>query len=310
MRGLFTALGIDIPASGLTIEPNAVLIPILVGLLITVASAFFPARKAGKVAPIAAMREVVIDRPSRLGIRLVFGALFVGVTLLLVRQGLEADDQLAVAWVLGASIPAFLVVFSLGPFLARPLARRSARRSRSWGSPDGSPRRTPLRNPTRTATTAVALTIGVGLISVIAVAGESLSVSVDRAIDQGVEADFVVTAQSFFGVSPELAGELAADPNVAVATGVRFENLEIDGSRAFVGAIDPESVLQVIDLDVREGEIEGLPDDGPAISAVVAEREGWRSATSSRCASWAARTKRSVEAVFGRRRSSAAAGSS
>ncbi len=277
LRAVLDAAGLSLPDTPLDVRATRLLLPVVLATGMTVIAALSPAVRATHIPPVAAMRDVAIDRPSRLGVRLVVGAAFLVASLELVRRGLAADDRLAVAWVLAASIPAFLVVASLGPFLARPLARvLGAPFARLRGVTGQLARENSLRNPTRTATTAVALTIGVGLISVIAVAGESLSASVDAAIDQGIEADLVVTAQSFAGVSPELARELAEVPEVEVATGVRFENVEVDGERAFVGAVDPSAITRVVDLDVRAGDLGALGDRELAAAEVVAAREGWQ----------------------------------
>ena len=88
LRGLLSAFGFGIPATGLTVEPNAVIIPIVVGVLITVASAFFPARKASKVPPVAAMRSVQIDESGRSVTRMIIGALILGLGILQLFIGL------------------------------------------------------------------------------------------------------------------------------------------------------------------------------------------------------------------------------
>lgn len=276
LRSLLEATGFELPPTPLAVSPVRLLLPVALATTMTVLAALAPAVRATRIPPVAAMRDVAIDRPAHLGTRAAVAAVLLAVGAELTRRGLAAGDRLAVVWVLGASIPAFLAVFALGPFVSRPLARMVGAPLARWRGITGTlARENSLRNPTRTATTAIALTIGVGLISVIAVAGESLRASVDVAIDGGVDADFVVTAQSFAGVSPRLATDLAALDEVAVATGVRFENLEVDGERAFVGAIDPSAITEVLDLDVRDGDLGALGGDELAVSATVAEREGW-----------------------------------
>ena len=123
LRNLFAVLGIDIPASGLTIEPNAVIVPIIVGLVITVASAFFPARRASRVPPVAAMRDVHVDESSRSVIRVALGVVVLALGFLLLFIGLVIRPDNALAVVGLGAVVTFLAVAVLGPVIAAPVSR-------------------------------------------------------------------------------------------------------------------------------------------------------------------------------------------
>ena len=57
LRGLFSALGIDLPAGPLVLSPTTVLRAYLVGVLVTLASAYLPARRASRVSPVRVLRQ-------------------------------------------------------------------------------------------------------------------------------------------------------------------------------------------------------------------------------------------------------------
>ncbi len=54
--------GLGLPADDLVISANAVIVSLVVGLVVTVVASLAPALRISKVAPLAALREVAIDR--------------------------------------------------------------------------------------------------------------------------------------------------------------------------------------------------------------------------------------------------------
>src|SRR4029450_8966127 len=59
--------------ASLTIAPKSIFVGLFVGIVITLLSAFFPAWRASKVPPVAAIRNVAIDSSHRSGVRLALG---------------------------------------------------------------------------------------------------------------------------------------------------------------------------------------------------------------------------------------------
>ena len=74
LKALLGTIGLDIPAGGIVLTSKTVVISIVAGLGVSVASAVFPARKAAKVPPIAAMRDVAIDSSGSSRRRMVIGS--------------------------------------------------------------------------------------------------------------------------------------------------------------------------------------------------------------------------------------------
>ena len=73
LKQLLSGFGLDLPAGGLAVTTSTVITSLIVGTVVTLASAWFPARKAGKVPPIAAMRDVALDRTGASPKRMVIG---------------------------------------------------------------------------------------------------------------------------------------------------------------------------------------------------------------------------------------------
>src|SRR4051794_11481104 len=63
LKALLSAFNIALPAGPLVIRSSSLLIAFPVGVVVTIVSALLPARRAARVAPVAAMRDVAIDQP-------------------------------------------------------------------------------------------------------------------------------------------------------------------------------------------------------------------------------------------------------
>ena len=280
LRDLFGLLGIDIPTTGLTVEAGALVVPIVVGVVITLASAFLPARKASRVPPIAALRNVALDDSGRSVLRAGIGVAVAGVGVGLLALGLWSEVGNPAALVgLGAAVT-FLGVAVLGPVLARPLAGFLGwPLPRVRGIAGHLARENAMRNPKRTSATAAALMIGVGLVGFITIVAASASTSIRGTVDKGFLGDFVV--QSNAGVSgglpPAVASDIAALPEVAVAAAVRTGPALVDGSAALLPGIDAAAFTQIGDLEVVEGNLPDLDEEGTiAVYTSTADDKGWR----------------------------------
>jgi putative ABC transport system permease protein len=133
-----------------------------------------------------------------------------------------------------------------------------------------------MRNPKRTSATAAALMIGVGLVGFITIFAASAKESLRAAVDGSLAADLVVDSGSFGfgGLSPALAGELDALPEVAAASGVRLGLAAVDGNAVSLRAVDPVAFARVVDVELVAGRLDDLGLDGIAVHEDEAEREG------------------------------------
>src|SRR6266700_2684234 len=99
LRAMLVAFGIDIPSSGLLISPRTIVISLVVGTLITVLAAIAPAKKAGKIAPVAALRAVAIDGETRKVRRTISGAIVTAIGLVALFIGLFSHPSNRVTFV-------------------------------------------------------------------------------------------------------------------------------------------------------------------------------------------------------------------
>jgi putative ABC transport system permease protein len=102
-------------------------------------------------------------------------------------------------------------------------------------------------------------------------------------VDRAFTADFLISTGFGFGggsgFSPDLANEVAALPEVAAASALRFAEAEVDGSDEFLVAFDPRTVDELFELDPREGSFADLGPAGLAVSEKTAREQDWKLGT-------------------------------
>ena len=117
LRLLLKAFGADLPSGPLVIEPRTIVVSLVVGVLVTLVSAYVPARRAAVVPPVAAMRDEVSLPTKSLLVRTVIGAVLLVVAVLTARGGLAStDDGTRAAQLVGLSaLCALVAVIALAP---------------------------------------------------------------------------------------------------------------------------------------------------------------------------------------------------
>ncbi len=278
LKALLAGFGLDIPAAGIVVTARTVVASLLTGLLVSVGSAVLPARRASKVPPIAALRDLAHDRSGRSRRRVVIGAAVTAAGAASLLLGLLSQSERALPAVgLGAAV-IFLGVAVLGPVIARPVSRLiGAPLPALTGMPGKLARENAIRNPKRTAATAAALMIGVSLVCFITIVASSSKASSAAQIDKAFSGDFVIDAGSLGagGLSHDLAERLGRLPEVKAAAGVRQAFAQIGGTAADLLAIDPATYGKIVDLDLTHGRLEDLDHDGIAVRDTVATARGW-----------------------------------
>ena len=276
LRAMLSQFGIDLPNGPMVISPQAMLASFAVGLTVTVLSAWLPARRAAKIAPIAALRDVAVDRSASSLRRGAFGSLITVAGVSAVLTGLSNG---ALALVGLGALATFVGVSVLGPVLARPVARLLGAPLRLRGLSGELATRNAMRNPKRTARTAASLMIGVGLVAFLTIFAASAKTSMAGSLDEDFTGTHVVQTGGFdntSGLSPELADDLRSAPGVDVVAQTRISPAVVDGSEtdAFY-AVDATTIDQLFELGTVEGDLDALGADGIAVSADQAHDEGW-----------------------------------
>ena len=273
LNALMQSVGFSGPDTPIIIPASAVISSILVGTLITLASAILPARRAASIAPIAAMRDVAVESTGASRRRVVIGAVMLLGGAISLWSGLYGGSDAGLQLV---GLGAFLVFMGftvVGPVTAGPMARVLGAPLARFGGVSGRiARENAMRNPKRTATTASALMIGVGLVGFIAVTAQSLKVSVVEAINTSVTAQYVVNTDGFGATAlpTSLVGQIAALPEVETSAGISATFANIDGGAKIIIATDPAAFEKVVAIDDVEGSFAGLTDNGVAIPEKMA----------------------------------------
>ena len=273
LKGVFDAFGGALPAGGLAVRPTALAAGLVVGVTATALAAQVPARRAGRIAPVAALAGQAttelrpVRRPVVLGAALlagggamaVAGALspslaILGIGALLLLAGTVAASPAAVAPV------AALAGGGRGAGSTRRLAAANAR-----------------RHPRRTSATATALVLGVAVVSLITVFATSFATSLERQVDEGFAADLSVNTAAFGGerLSPAVTEELRRVPEVEDAVALGGGPALVDGRRAEVTATDLDLLDRAVRLTILEGSLAGGGRDGIAVDAATTGSRGW-----------------------------------
>jgi putative ABC transport system permease protein len=271
--GIFSAAGAGFPSIPLKMMPRTVLVAAIVGIGVTLASVVFPAIRASRIPPVAAMRPELGFTALGASRRLIGGVVMTVVGAIAFVVGLFAPPDGAI-WLIvligGGALITFLGVTVLSTAIAGPISRAiGAPIERLFGTSGKFARDNAARSPRRTARTASALMIGVSLISAAAVFAYSLRDTFTRILDQAITADYIVTDESFLGLPPGVANQLADLPELGAVSPFRFIAGSIDDEQIQVTAIDPVAFPDLVNLDVTEGGFEGLASDDGVTDGVM-----------------------------------------
>jgi putative ABC transport system permease protein len=273
LRKAFAALGLDLPATGLTVLPRTIVLTIVVGLLVTVFSALLPALRSGRVPPVAAMRDTALETSSATRGRTITGTVLATVSIILILLGLFAGAPLLLA---PGVLLLFIALFVLGPLIARPVAKLLGKPIiRIKGMTGTMAVENTARNPKRTARTAAALIVGVALVTGVSVLASSISDSVRQIFGDQFRGDFAISVDNFGfgGLSPQLADDLNTLPEVDTATGIGVNYALIDGKGRTITVVDPATVGPVFDLRFVEGSVSDLTPAGVLLSKSKAKSD-------------------------------------
>jgi putative ABC transport system permease protein len=275
LKALLAAFGFELPAGGIVLTANTVIIALVAGVGVTLVAAISPARKAGKVPPVAAMREVAVGSTG-------YGSkqrIVVGCTLLVLGgaalgYGLFGSPDSPILIVGAGVLLVFFGVATLGRTVALPLSRFIGwPLPRLLGIRGQLARENAMRNPKRTAATASALMIGVGLVAFISIFAASAKASFGTVIDRAFTGDFVITSPAGLatgGLDPRLAASLNELPEVDEAGAIRAGVAEIDGSATQLLAASDEA-FDIVDVDPVAGSPADLGADTIAVFEDVAK---------------------------------------
>ncbi|WNI15842.1 ABC transporter permease [Actinacidiphila sp. ITFR-21] len=192
---LMGAVGMRLDMSELTVKATTPVVGLLIGVVVTVLAAYIPARRAGRISPMAALRDAGTPADVRAGrVRAAIGVLVCAAGAVALVGASQAAKAATGGGLLGLGVLLTLLGFVIvGPLLAGAVVRAvSAVVLRFFGPVGRLAERNALRNPRRTGATASALMIGLALVAGMSVVGSSMVASAGDQLDKSVGADFIV----------------------------------------------------------------------------------------------------------------------
>ncbi|MEH1477260.1 ABC transporter permease [Cutibacterium avidum] len=190
------AAGSPVDAS-VSVTVMSCIIPLIVGIVVTTLAALSPARRATKVAPVAALQPMTETPTRRIGrVRIMLGALLfiAGAALVVVSATADMETNVAVLCGVAGGFVSFAGVLVLAPVLIGGLSR-AVGSAHLGGVPGELAVENTQRNPRRTATTTSALLIGVTLITTVATGAATGRASIDKVMNGHFPVDATVRAQ-------------------------------------------------------------------------------------------------------------------
>lgn len=280
LLALVEELGFDIPDVGVVVSARTVVMAGGIGVVVAVLAALWPALRASRARPLEAFDDTPAAPRGVSVLRVGLGLALLLAALLVLQVGLDQTEGarrltgdlgwVAVGVVVLLASVAVLLAAVAGP-VAGALGRVGARRSPSAALA----RENVVRNPRRTAATAMAMVIGLTVVTAVAVFGSSAKASVRRAVDGGIRADVILKAEQFAGFSPEVAERVSEVPGVRAVSPLQFRKVRIHGNEETVASATAPGLAPTVDLELAAGEVASLGDDGILVHEDAADDYGF-----------------------------------
>ncbi|CAM5322506.1 Membrane protein OS=Streptomyces fumanus OX=67302 GN=GCM10018772_32690 PE=3 SV=1 [Streptomyces fumanus] len=219
---LMSAAGMNLSTDDLTVKAATPVAGLVLGVVVTVLAAYLPARRAGKVSPMAALRDAGTPADGKAGrVRALIGLVLTAAGGAALYAAGTADKASDGSLMLGAGVVLTLIGFVvIGPLLAGAVVRViSAVLLRAFGPVGRMAERNALRNPRRTGATGAALMIGLALVACLSVVGSSMVASATSELDKSVGADFIVQGNQ--RIVPGAEKAMRDTPGLAHVTGYK-----------------------------------------------------------------------------------------
>ncbi|GAA3070400.1 ABC transporter permease [Streptomyces glomeratus] len=245
---LMGSMGMNLSTDDLTVAWTTPVLGLVLGVVVTVLAAYLPARRAGKVSPMAALRDAGAPVDAKAGrLRAALGLVLTGAGGCALYAA-AADDRAkdGSLW-LGLGVVLSLIGFVVvGPLLAGGVVRAlGAVVLRIFGPVGRMAERNALRNPRRTGATGAALMIGLALVACLSVVGSSMVASATEQLDKTVGTDFIVQSDSGQLITPQAVRAVKSTPGLKRVTEYKVLDVSLttpDGrttTKETVNAADP-----------------------------------------------------------------------
>ncbi len=271
----------------LGLTPQAVLVALGLGTVVTVISAWAPARRAGQVKPVEAMRNIESTSVASMKGRTIAGAVILAIGAAAAIAGAGMTDSSTTSRSILVGVGALLVIvgtFFFSPALSIPVVGGLGR---VLGAPFGAVGRlastNSRRNPRRTATTAFALTLGIALVTAIGMLSATMKEAVSDLIEEQITADYILQGPQNGAITlpRETSAAVAAADGVEDVITISAAPLTIGetatpgfpGAQA-VSAVADGDISQVMNTENVQGSLD-LSKPGLIADADYASSQGW-----------------------------------
>ncbi|MFI9602647.1 ABC transporter permease [Streptomyces sp. NPDC052043] len=258
---LMGQMGMHLSTDDLTVAWTTPVIGLVLGVVVTVLAAYLPARRAGKVSPMAALRDAGTPADGRAGtVRAVVGLVLTGAGAASLYAAATAGKATEGSGWLGLGVVLTLIgLVVVGPLLVGGLVRvLSAVLLRIFGPIGRMAERNALRNPRRTGATGAALMIGLALVACLSVVGSSMVASATDQLDKTVGTDFIIQSDNGEVITPQAVKAVKDAPGLERVTEYKLVDVSLttpDGRTAkkeMINAADPTYAQ-----DLRTKTVEG-----------------------------------------------------
>ncbi|MBK5289945.1 MAG: FtsX-like permease family protein, partial [Acidimicrobiia bacterium] len=246
--------GVPVPARALVVINRTIVASAIVGVGVTALAAVFPAIRAARTPPIAAIGDLRTTTKFRSTVgRIVSGVLVTGVGTAVGAYGVwgprPLDQSVALTFLGGFVI--FVGIVVLGPLCARPLAAVIGRPLPTvFGVTGTLARGNAMRNPRRTTVTAAALVVGLALVALVSIFGASLKASARTSL-YDVRAQVIITSPGYANFSTDVRERARKVKGVTAAVAFKWGSAGVAGNEEIVNGITPKGFNDVIDFKFR-----------------------------------------------------------
>ncbi|MEO8518629.1 MAG: FtsX-like permease family protein [Dermatophilaceae bacterium] len=259
IKALFALIGLDLSGSPLIFEPHTAVAAYLVGMLVTAFAAYLPGRRAGRIAPVEAMRDDGAMAESSIRRRTLIGTAMTVAGAAAMGVGLFTDVPNAIAYIGGGILLVVIGISLASPVIGRPvIALVGVVYRRMFGAVGRLAEQNARRNPRRTAATASALMVGLTLVSMMAVFGQSAKASVDKTINKSFAADYVVSNAVGVPFSPAIVDQVQRVPGVGAVARFRYAAAKVGSDSTQIGGIEPAPFAQAMKVTMDSGSVSSL----------------------------------------------------
>jgi putative ABC transport system permease protein len=258
IRFLYQWVDLAIPNASLQIGAGTIIACYLIGIGVTVAAAYPAARRAGKLPPMAALRDDVALPERSMLIRLLIGGFMLLMAVVLYLIGVQSRG------LTGAVLLVFAAAITLlGVVMTSPLVSRYAVRALMWPLGRKAPvtlgRRNAERNPRRTSATASALMISVALISGLIVIAASAKASIEQNITDAIgTSELVVSSDDPTTFSPLVADRIAKVAGIQSIHRVRQQQAKVGDTTVQVSGVSDGTLEGAVTTKLEAGTLDGL----------------------------------------------------